>query len=252
MQAQSIYHGKKGGFARWARTGRSEISAVFHHTYWIAILASLYLLSGCGMVTSDAPITGLMSAAPDSSLTGQWRGTTLIEGGGPASLDIVAVEPGVYQITFVAGDPRYIVNQFGGDGSLIAHASRFRGLRFLNIRVADDQQSFVSGQPRYVLVRYAVQNGNRLVLWTIPRETARAAVNSGLIAGEERQGLQGSSVRLTAASSDLRQYLRQAGPVRVFSQYAGRFERVEPGNKRVAANIARAVRAVADQAAGRP
>ncbi len=252
MRDQSIRRGQKTGIGYWARSHRSEISGIFHHTYWIAILASLYLLSGCGMVTSDAPITGLISATPDASLPGQWRGVALIEGGGPASLDIVAIEPGVYQITFVAGDPRFITNQFGGDGSLIAHTSNFRGFRFLNIRVADDRESFLSGKPRYVLVRYAVQNGNRLVLWTIPRETARAAVRNGLIDGEELQKFQESSVRLTATGPDLRQYLRQAGPLQVFSQYAGRFERVEPSSKRVATNIARAVRAVAVQAARRP
>lgn len=251
MQDQSKLRRQRGNTGRWIRSLWSEVAGVFRQTDWIAILTTLYLLSGCGMVTSDAPITGLIAATPDPSLPGQWRGTALVEGGGPASLDIVAIEPGVYQITFVAGDPRYITNRFGGDGSLIAHTSRFRGLRFLNIRVADDQQSFLSGKPRYVLVRYAVYNGRRLVLWTIPRETARAAVSSGLIAGEERQGLEGSSVRLTGASSDLRKYLREAGPVHVFSQHAGRFERVEPSSRLVVANIARAVRAVADQAARR-
>ena len=229
-----------------------EVAGLFFPGEFIFAVLVVLLLSGCGMVTSEAPITGLIATAPDASLPGQWRGAALIEGGGPASLDIVAIEPGVYQITFVAGDPRFITNRFGGDGSLIAHTSSLRGTRFLNIRVADDQESFLSGKPRYILVRYAVQDGNRLVMWTISQQTARDAVARGLIAGEQldeaSQGTRGPSVRLTATSPDLRKYLRDAGPLRVFSEYAGRFQRVEPGTRLVAANIARAVRDVADQA----
>lgn len=212
---------------------RTDETMLTHPIDWTAVAVALTFLSGCGMVTSEAPISSLAATAPDPSLVGHWRGATTLKGGGLVDLEIVDVEPGIYEITFTTGGRRLITNRTGGDGSVIAHTSRLHGMQFLNVRVADDRASFLTGRPRYVLFRYHALGDGALELWTIPKKTARNFVSRDFVSGKERQDAEGGSISLTASSPDLRQLLREFGPAEIFSERAGRFRRVVEVEKRV-------------------
>jgi len=178
----------------------------------IAILAATLALAGCLPVSTTSPVGSTTGFRPDPALYGMWEGASQ----NPDEHDVayIAFVPGGDDGNATAIFVTTPVPAKSGDwASYAVKITALGPYHFLNAHaLITDGRPAEGSEAQSFPVLYEMHAGGTLTLYLIDEDAAKAAVQSGKIAGQVQGGSYGD-VTLTAAPPQLDAY---------FSSHAGR------------------------------
>jgi len=182
-----------------------------------AIVFAGLLLAGC-VPSFVNPLSDVRTAKIDTRLIGTWISPSTKEKG---YLHILPGENGMSDGIAVSFN-----NKNGGDWTRYSMFSTRIGKHwFLNIKDQDKSgKDPVGKNVPYFIVRYRIVENNRLDLWLMSQDSAETAIANGL-KGEIKKSKFGKSVRITASSAELMQYVKRVDPTKLFEESLGTLQR---------------------------
>jgi len=169
-------------------------------------------VASCGPPESQNPLSDPAQAKPDARLTGLWSGE--VENS-PATLQFFPKQGPFLDVVLTGND--------GEKGASVlvfdAFPTLLNGKTYLNLRAKSFRglysESFEIGAA-YLFVRYDIAKDGSLTLLPMDDEPVKVAVAAGKLKGTVKE----NSVKLTASTKELAEYVRTADPERLFKKLA--------------------------------